>query len=232
MVKPLKTFENLSRAKQNRITEAAISEFSEKGYTGASINALVEVLGIAKGSIFQYFGDKKGLFLFIFNKSTELVKERLRVIRDQTTNDNLLSRLEKSMNAGVSFIQDHPLIYKLYMKVLYDAKIPFRDEILLSLRTYSFQYLRALLETAKDNGELRKNLDLDKACFILDAVMDRFLQTQTIRHLDAELGIYKADETVIKSWIHDIVEMIDIGIGVQTKNKSSIDELVKSKSDG
>jgi TetR/AcrR family transcriptional regulator len=232
MVKPLKTFENLSRAKQNRITEAAISEFSEKGYTGASINALVEILGIAKGSIFQYFGDKKGLFLFIFNKSTELVKERLRVIRDQTTNDNLLSRLEKSMNAGVSFIQDHPLIYKLYMKVLYDAKIPFRDEILLSLRTYSFQYLRALLETAKDNGELRKNLDLDKACFILDAVMDRFLQTQTIRHLDAELGIYKADETVIKSWIHDIVEMIDIGIGVQTKNKSSIDELVKSKSDG
>jgi len=222
MVNPLKTFKNLSRAKQDRITEAAIYEFSEKGYTGASINSLVEGLGIAKGSIFQYFGDKKGLFLFIFNKSTELVKERLRVIRDQTTNDTLLSRLEKTLNAGVSFIQDHPLIYKLYMKVIYDAKIPFRDEILLSLRTYSFQYLRSLLETAQKNGELRDDLNLDKACFILDAVMDRFLQTQTIRHLDAELGVYQADDTVITSWIHDIVEIIDIGIGVQPKTKPSL----------
>lgn len=224
MVKSLKTFQNLSKAKQDRITEAAITEFSEKGYTGASINALVENIGIAKGSIFQYFGDKKGLFLFIFNKSTERVKERLRVIRDQTTNDTLFSRLEKTLNAGVSFIQDHPLIYKLYMKVLYDAKIPFRDEILLSLRTYSFQYLRSLLETAKENGELRENLNLDKACFILDAVMDRFLQTQTIRHLDAELGIYKADDAVIKSWIQDIVEMIDMGIGRQPAADKSIEK--------
>lgn len=221
MEKPLTTFQNLSKAKQDRIIEAAITEFSEKGYTSASINSLVESLGIAKGSIFQYFGDKKGLFLFIFNKSTELVKERLRVIRDQTTNDTLFSRLEKTLNEGVSFIQNHQLIYKLYMKVLYDSKIPFRDEILLSLRTYSFQYLRSLLDIAKENGELREDLDLDKACFILDAVMDRFLQTQTIRHLDAELGVYKADKTVITKWIHDIVEMINIGIGSQSSSQST-----------
>ncbi len=221
MEKPLTTFQNLSKAKQDRITEAAINEFSEKGYAGASINALVESLGIAKGSIFQYFGDKKGLFLFIFNKSTELVKERLRVIRDQTKNDTLLSRLEQSLNAGVYFIQDHPLIHKLYLKVLYDSRIPFRDEILLSLRSYSFEYLRSLLDTAKEKGELREDLDLDKACFVLDAVLDRFLQTQTIRHLDAELGVYKADESVIASWIHDIVEMINIGIGSQSSCQSN-----------
>ncbi|MFO7557196.1 MAG: TetR/AcrR family transcriptional regulator [Desulfobacterales bacterium] len=216
-MKARKTFENLSRSKQDRITQAAISEFSEKGYTGASINALVDNLGIAKGSIFQYFGDKKGLFLFIFEKSTELVKGRLRVIRDQTTEDKLFSRLEKTLHAGVYFLKDHPLIYKLYMKVLFDSKIPFRDEILLSLRNYSFQYLRSLLETAQKNGELREDLDLDKACFILDAVMDRFLQTQTIRHLDAGLGIYQADEKKIKSWITDIVEIVNIGIGAEGK---------------
>lgn len=218
-MKARKTFENLSQGKQDRITQAAIGEFSEKGYAGASINALVENLGIAKGSIFQYFGDKKGLFLFIFDKSTEMVKGRLRVIRDQTTEDNLFSRLEKTLYAGVSFLKDHPLIYKLYMKVLFDSKIPFRDEILLSLRNYSFQYLRSLLETAQKNGELREGMDLDKACFILDAVMDRFLQTQTIRYLDAGLGIYQTDEKKIKSWITDIVEIINIGIGAVNKKQ-------------
>ena len=215
MANALKTFQNLSKAKQDRITQAAIMEFSEKGYTGASINSLVEKVGIAKGSIFQYFGDKKGLFLFIFNKSTEMVKQRLRVIRDETTDDTLFSRLEKTLRAGVSFIQDHPLIYKLYMKVLYDAKIPFRDEILLSLRTYSFQYLHSLLEKARDNGELRADLNIDQACFVLDAVMDRFLQTRMIRHLDAELGIFQADDEIIQTWIQDIIHIIDIGIGIR-----------------
>jgi len=151
--------------------------------------------------------------MFIFDKSTELVKGRLRIIRDQTTEDKLFSRLEKTLYAGVYFLKDHPRIYKLYLKVLFDSKIPFRDEILLYLRNYSFEYLRSLLETAQKNGELREDLDLDKACFILDAIMDRFLQTQTILHLDAGLGIYQADEKKIKSWITDIVEIINIGIG-------------------
>lgn len=108
-MKARKTFQNLSQSKQDRITQAAISEFSEKGYTGASINALVENLGIAKGSIFQYFGDKKGLFLFIFDKSTELVKRRLKIIRDQNTEDNLFSRLEKTLYAGVNFLKIIPV---------------------------------------------------------------------------------------------------------------------------
>jgi len=214
-----KTFQNLSQNKQDRITQAAIQEFSEKGYSGASINALVENLGIAKGSIFQYFGDKKSLFMFIFDKSTEMVKGRLRIIRDQTTEDDLFSRLEKTLYAGVFFLKDHPRIYKLYLKVLFDSKIPFRNEILLSLRNYSFEYLRSLLETAQKNGELREDLDLDKACFILDAVMDRFLQTQTILHLDAGLGIYQADKNKIKSWITDIVEIINIGIGAADQRR-------------
>ena len=57
IVNTIKTFQNLSQTKQDRITVAAITEFSENGYTGASINSLVDTLGISKGSIFLYFGD-------------------------------------------------------------------------------------------------------------------------------------------------------------------------------
>jgi AcrR family transcriptional regulator len=210
---PNKTFQNLPKDKQDRITRAAVLEFSEKGYSGASINMLVERLGIAKGSIFQYFGDKNGLFLFIFNKTTELVKKRLRTIRDDTKDVELFSRLEKTLWEGINFLQDHPLIYRLYLGVLFDSKIPFRDDILLSLRTYSHGYLRALLSDAKDKGELRENLDIDKACFIIDAIMDRFIQTHTVRHLDSNLGIYGADDQTLTSWITAIIDMIKNGIG-------------------
>ncbi len=67
-VNPRKTFQNLSKEKQERITRIAVEEFAYKGFEGASINSMVGRMKIAKGSIFQYFGDKKGLFLFVFNR--------------------------------------------------------------------------------------------------------------------------------------------------------------------
>lgn len=212
---PLKTFQNLSKPKQKRITRAAVEEFSEKGFTGASINAIVKNLGIAKGSIFQYFGDKQGLFLFVFNQAMEMVKDYLRTVRDQTEDEELFSRLEKTLLAGVHFLREHPRLYTLYLKVLFESQIPFRNKILASLRSYSHEYLYSLLETAKDRGELRENIDLDKTSFVLDAIMDRFLQAQAIQHLDAGLGLYKTDEENARDWIAGIVDIMRIGIGCE-----------------
>ncbi len=212
---PLKTFQNLSEPKQKRITQAAVEEFSEKGFTGASINAIVKNLGIAKGSIFQYFGDKQGLFLFVFNQAMEMVKDYLRTVRDQTEDEELFSRLEKTLLAGVHFLREHPRLYTLYLKVLFESQIPFRNKILASLRSYSHEYLYSLLETAKDRGELRENIDLDKTSFVLDAIMDRFLQAQAIQYLDAGLGLYKTDEENARDWIAGIVDIMRIGIGCE-----------------
>ena len=212
---PLKTFQNLTKAKQDIIIRVAVEEFSEKGYAGASINSLVERLAIAKGSIFQYFGDKKGLFLFVFNKTLEMVKDHLREIRDLPTDEDFFARLERILNAGVLFLHEHPLIYSLYLKTLFESDIPFRNEMLLALRKHSLGYIRSLLETAKKRGELRDDIDIDKASFVLDAVMDRFLQAQTMLHLDAGLGIYKCDENNAGRWITDLVDIMRLGMGLK-----------------
>ena len=91
----LQTFRRLAADKQQRITQTAVDEFCEKGYHGASINAMVERLGIAKGSIFQYFGDKKGLFSFIFERCLEMVKEELRAVRDESRDADIRLRLQR-----------------------------------------------------------------------------------------------------------------------------------------
>lgn len=212
-MRPLKTFRNLSSAKQERITTIAINEFSEKGFYGASINAMVQRLGIAKGSIFQYFGDKHGLFQFVFNSSMQHVKNYLKAVRDETVDENLFSRLEKTLMAGVMFIQKHPSIYKLYLKILFEPKIPHRSEMLLSLREYSLEYIRTLLETARQRSEIRADVNIEQAAFMIDAIMDRFLQARTIVHLDAGVGIYHADSPEIEQRVSELIEMIRIGMG-------------------
>jgi futalosine hydrolase len=217
---PRKTFQNLSEEKQERIIQIAVEEFGNKGFEGASINAMVGRLNIAKGSIFQYFGDKKGLFIFVFNQSVEMVKKYLKSVRDQSLDEDLQIRLNKTLSAGIVFIKNHPLLYRLYMKVLFESKAPFRDEIIDSLHQHSTNYLKSLLENALLKNEINDNIDIDKAAFVLDAVMDRFLCAHTIKHLDSGLGIYDAPDDTTQIWISEITEMICTGITNSENSRS------------
>src|SRR5580692_6326550 len=56
-------------AKRARIIDASLKHFAEQGYHAARIEDLAAQLGFAKGSIFQYFGSKAGLFLEAYIKA-------------------------------------------------------------------------------------------------------------------------------------------------------------------
>src|SRR6202046_798091 len=68
---PTRTAQTDSRlaAKRERIVEAALKHLAEQGYHSARIEDLAAQLGVAKGSIFQYFGSKAGLFLEAYIKA-------------------------------------------------------------------------------------------------------------------------------------------------------------------
>lgn len=211
-MEPNPTFLNLPDEKKRRIEEAAAEEFSDNGYRSASINAIVSKVGIAKGSIFQYFGDKNGLFLFIFSQSVEKVKSYLKDVRDATSDKPLAIRLEETLKAGVGFTRKHPVIYRLYVRTLAEKEIPFRTEILTSIRRYSLEYLRSLLETAGEKGELRADVNLDAACFVIDATMDRFLQALTLPHMNGGLGIHNADGETLERQITTLCTTLLSGV--------------------
>ncbi len=60
---PKETFFNLPSEKRAMIEEVAIDEFAEYGFDKASINRMIDKCGIAKGSFYQYFNNKKDVFL-------------------------------------------------------------------------------------------------------------------------------------------------------------------------
>ncbi len=209
---PKSTFNNLPPEKQETVLRVVLEEFSQNGYRKTSINTIVARLGIAKGSIFQYFEDKEGLFLFILNRSLEKVKQYLRAVREATTDQDLFSRLEQTLQAGVDFLKSEPQVYRLYLRVMFESQVPYRQEILASIRGYSHDFLKDLILTACERGELRETIDPDVAAFILDAGLDRYLQALSIRHLDAGLGLLEHDATANQLWIRRIVELLQKGL--------------------
>lgn len=55
---PKSTFYNLPEEKQDRILEAGLLEFSYHDRNSASVNTIVRIADISKGSFYQYFEDK------------------------------------------------------------------------------------------------------------------------------------------------------------------------------
>ena len=58
-----------SEGKRTRIIDAAMRHFAEQGYHAARVGDIAAVLGIAKGSVFQHFGSKDGLFFEVYKKA-------------------------------------------------------------------------------------------------------------------------------------------------------------------
>ena len=65
---PKETYNNLKQDKKDRIFNAGVLEFSYHDFNSASVNTIVRIANISKGSFYQYFYDKDDFYWFIVMK--------------------------------------------------------------------------------------------------------------------------------------------------------------------
>lgn len=70
---PKDTFYRLADEKKQRILQAAYEEFYKNTYSKASINQIVKDADIPRGSFYQYFEDKKDLFLYVIEEHVKTI---------------------------------------------------------------------------------------------------------------------------------------------------------------
>ncbi|MGO9376816.1 MAG: TetR/AcrR family transcriptional regulator [Syntrophobacteraceae bacterium] len=210
---PRSTFNKLDEAKKSKILDAAADEFSRHGFRQASMNRMVERIGIAKGSLFQYFGSKEGLFHVIFDYAVELVRQSLRQVKRDTSRADFFERIKESTLAGIGFIERHPRVYRIYLKMIFQEEFPLRAEFLEQVHLFSAEYLRPIVEAGIAGGDLRPDTDIDMAVFMLDALLDRFLQAYCVSFLDAGAHIYQAPRAELERKVDKFIGLLRIGMG-------------------
>ncbi|WP_238883146.1 TetR/AcrR family transcriptional regulator [Clostridium sp. YIM B02551] len=57
--------------RKEEILEAALEEFSRKGYSGTKISDIVKTAGISQGLLYHYYKSKDELYVAVIEKSTE-----------------------------------------------------------------------------------------------------------------------------------------------------------------
>jgi len=109
---------------RQRLMQAAIQEFAQKGYDGANVNTISLNAGYAKGTIYNYFPSKMELMYAILEElgSThfEFIAKQIRKKTDP------IQRVDVFFKSGFEFVEEDPARAQVLVSTLYGTHAEFK----------------------------------------------------------------------------------------------------------
>lgn len=164
---PKDTFLNLSEDKRTLICDVAIDEFAEFPFDQASINRIVAKSGIAKGSFYQYFEDKKDLFLYIVQLIAEKKINYISPIISNPDEHDFFTLLKEMFISGIQFASEHPRYAAIANRLLTNKEASIYREIKAASWSSSYDILETLLENALARGEIGAVFDIEMLTYVI-----------------------------------------------------------------
>jgi TetR/AcrR family transcriptional regulator len=202
-----------TEAKRARIVNAAMQHFAEHGYHAARIEDLSAQLGVAKGSIFQYFGSKGGLFLEAYKKAVRSFPTYLDSppqIREKGFFEILRYWLLKTER----LVREDWIPYRVALLGNYGVDLSLKREINRFLQTEDPYGSAAFVRLGIARGEVRSDVDSTLTVSILDWTMERFQDALLTEELDPGLFPHPADAEKNKARIDQFLLVLHGAIGV------------------
>jgi AcrR family transcriptional regulator len=188
---PKPTFEHLPSDKRQRVIDVAIDEFAERPYALASVTQIAERAGVAKGSMYQYFEDKRDLFLFLVDYAAQAQLAHLAALVPPDPDIDTFTLLRWQMSASVRVGVALPQMTQLLQRAFADDH-PFRDEVGRRTGAAGAQHLQVLVERGIARGEIDSAFDVELAASLIRGVLGE-LRGLLLRRAGVSLASAAAD---------------------------------------
>jgi AcrR family transcriptional regulator len=175
-----------SEAKRTRIIDAAMQHFAEHGYHAARVGDIATTLGIAKGSIFQHFGSKDGLFFEVYKRAVRTFPKYLDAPSEVRSN-GFLEVLRYWLVRTEHMLHEDWIPYRIALLGNYGTDLVLKREINRFLITEDPYGTVNFVRFGLERRELRKDMDMEMIVSILDWMMERFQDALLTAELDPGL---------------------------------------------
>jgi TetR/AcrR family transcriptional regulator len=162
-----------SEAKRSRIIDAAMLHFAENGYHASRVGDMAATLGIAKGSIFQHFGSKDGLFFEVYKRAVRSFPKYLDAPSDVCAG-GFFAVLHYWLGRTEHLLHEDWIPYRISLLGNYGTDLALKREINRFLMTEDPYGTVAFVRFGLNRGELRKDTDTEMIVSILDWTVERF----------------------------------------------------------
>ena len=175
-----------SEAKRARILETAMRHFAERGYDAARIEDIATELSIAKGSVFQHFGSKEGLFLVAYQKAVSAFSAYLDAPAP-VIQQGFFGTLRYWLERTDQLVRENWVPYRVALLGNYGTDLHLRQEINRFLRERDPYGTAAFVRMGIERGEVRSDVDEEMIVSLLDWTVERFQDALLTEELDPGL---------------------------------------------
>jgi AcrR family transcriptional regulator len=143
-------------------------------------------LGIAKGSIFQHFGSKDGLFLEAYKESVKQLPGYLDA-PEPVKRKGFFAMLRHRLENTAATHKQHRVHYAVMLVGNYGSGMAVKKRIVRFLRQEDPRGLKALITAGLDGGELRRDVHPELIASIVESTVERFQDCLTMSESHPEL---------------------------------------------
>ncbi|MCL1911215.1 MAG: TetR/AcrR family transcriptional regulator [Leptospirales bacterium] len=142
--------------RKQQIIDTAKEMFLEKGYQSTHIGQVCERLDIARGTVYQYFGNKKEILYTLIDNISEKIQNLFdsdllcNYLETKPSKEDVIGFVRKTLSSGIEILLNEPIMIKLI----------FRD--ISGIDSKIIKHVNKALEAvkyviAKEIAELKKN---------------------------------------------------------------------------
>ena len=169
---PKQTFFNLPQEKRQSIEQAALDEFSEYGFDNSNINRIVAQGKIAKGSFYQYFENKKDLYMHLINALLTRKRAWLEPLQSTFPSNSFSYNLEEIFRLGLEFADSDPKFH-LLGEDFSNKPLSFVNDFFQKYSPEGLDIYGKLLEHAQKTGQLYEDASIPHLSAFINTLINQ-----------------------------------------------------------
>lgn len=209
---PRDTWWNLPEDKRDRIVHVAMVEFGAKGFSAGSLNVIAREAGIAKGSLFQYFGDKLDLFATVCEEGSSRIEAAV-VGAVEPDGLSYFDTLRAIFPMWVRYFRDHPVEQAMSYAAANEVDADARATVRGVANDHYVSVLRPLVDAAEERGEFVAGIDPDHVISFTVLLLRHLDSAPFDRHVDPVLDLVERTPEEVDEVIVDLVAALERAFG-------------------
>ncbi|HVI08049.1 MAG TPA: TetR/AcrR family transcriptional regulator [Candidatus Binatia bacterium] len=213
-----------SEAKRSRIVDVAMQHFAERGYHAARVGDIAGTLDIAKGSIFQHFGSKDGLFFECYKRAVRSFSKYLDAPAE-VREAGFFEVLSYWLSRTEHLLREDWVPYRISLLGNYGTDLLLKREINRFLMAEDPYGTVAFVRFGLERGELRKDMDIEMIVSIVDWMTERFQDALLTAELDP--GLFRRQGEILEkkeARIRQFLEVLRRAVGAASSDQKGRSE--------
>ena len=202
----------MEETRRDRILEAAMRHFAERGYRGTRVEDVASEVGVAKGTVFLDFGSKESLFLEAFKRAVSLLPAWLDAPA-YVVEQGFWAVLDWWLQRAEELVASDPVPNRVALIARTDTSLDIRRPVDRFMRSEDPYGTLEFVEFGVKRGELRDDVDAEMIASTLDWMAERFQDALISEDLDPGLIHRRPERRPMR--IKEFVEVLRGGIAPQ-----------------